>query len=325
MQDMKPADLKQSPALYQSSRALWDVLVGEDSALPLIEAISTQNTTTLQDLLSQPAWTPIAFEKPHCIYSEYRPRENESDVREVSAMPMSNLERAFICAANNGSAEAISTLLDFTLRQGVSPSSIITRWAVQSIIQKGHTAALEAMASKVPEAVNFYLSHAGPFPLDLAVKRRQVEIVAVLLRLGADPSSKVSTDFGFKDRGSLLSLRSVTSDVRIVELLVAHGVPVGKSGALHSAAERGSTDTVRLLVQYGADVNERIAKEDLPRIYQSLRANWTPSHFAASNGQVDMLKFLESNGARSQIEDENGKTPAQLLEEYRQFQASSKP
>lgn len=325
MQDIENTDLKASPALYQSSRARWDVLVGSDSALPLIEAISTRNTATLRDLLSQPAWTLIASEKPHCIYSEYRPSENESDVREVSAMPMSNLERAFICAANSNNAEAVSTLLDFTSRQGASPSSIITRWAVQAIIQNGYTHALEAMASRDPGVVNFYLSHAGPFPLDLAVKRRQVETVAVLLRLGADPSSKVSTDFGYKDRGSLLSLRSVTNNIRMVELLVAHGVPVGNSGALHSAAERGSIDTVRLLIHYGADVNERIAKENVPRINQSSHAGWTPSHFAASNGQVDVLKLLESSGARPQTEDENGKTPAQLLEEHGHSQAPSKP
>jgi hypothetical protein len=40
-------------------------------------------------------------------------------------------------------------------------------------------------------------------------------------------------------------------------------------------------------------------------------------HFAASGGQVDAMKLLESNGARSDVKDLNGKTPAQLLEEYK--------
>jgi len=38
-------------------------------------------------------------------------------------------------------------------------------------------------------------------------------------------------------------------------------------------------------------------------------------HFAALNGKVDAMKLLESNGARSDLEDENGQTPAQILEE----------
>lgn len=325
MQDINPADLKPSPTLYQSSRAKWSVLVGEDSASPLIEAIFTSDTTRLRDLLSQAIWASVAFETPHCIYSEYRPSENDNDVREVTAMPMSNLERAFICAANNGNAEAVSALLDFAIEQNISPSSIITRWAVQSIIINGYTTALEAMAAKDPAAVNFYLSHAGPFPLDLAIKSRQTETVAVLLRLGADPSSTVSTDFGSANRPSLLSRPARTNNVRMLELLLAHGTPVYKSGALHEAAEWGRIDTARLLIQHGADVDELIPEENLRRADRSLRAGWTPSHIAAFNGKVDILKFLESSGARIQMEDTNGKTPAQLLEEYEQSHTPDKP
>lgn len=38
-------------------------------------------------------------------------------------------------------------------------------------------------------------------------------------------------------------------------------------------------------------------------------------HFAASKGQVEAMKLLKSNGARSDVKDVNGKTPLELLEE----------
>jgi ankyrin repeat protein len=60
---------------------------------------------------------------------------------------------------------------------------------------------------------------------------------------------------------------------------------------------------MRVLMQYGADVSE---------VLYSWRS-WTSMHFAASNGEVDALKLLKRYGARSDLKDDNGKTPGQLL------------
>ncbi|PQE04681.1 Ankyrin-1 protein [Rutstroemia sp. NJR-2017a BBW] len=54
MAELTMADLKSSPDNYQSSRAVFDVLIGEDAALPLIEALSSSDNTTLQSMLMQP-------------------------------------------------------------------------------------------------------------------------------------------------------------------------------------------------------------------------------------------------------------------------------
>uniref|UniRef100_A0A8H7N1H5 Uncharacterized protein n=1 Tax=Bionectria ochroleuca TaxID=29856 RepID=A0A8H7N1H5_BIOOC len=93
---------------------------------------------------------------------------------------------------------------------------------------------------------------------------------------------------------------------RITKMLLKHGVPIPQSSALHAAARFRQLDTMRILLQHGANVNE----------VDPNWSNWTPMHFAASKGQVDAMKLLGDVGARSDLKDANGKTPAQLLEEF---------
>lgn len=59
----------------------------------------------------------------------------------------------------------------------------------------------------------------------------------------------------------------------MTELLLKYGVPIDRSGALHFAAFYGALDTMRLLIEHGADVNELC-----PPGY--LSATWTPLHSA---------------------------------------------
>jgi hypothetical protein len=54
MAQLTTADLKQHPTSYDSLRDVGDVLVGEDTARPLIEASSSGDDATLQSFLSQP-------------------------------------------------------------------------------------------------------------------------------------------------------------------------------------------------------------------------------------------------------------------------------
>jgi len=316
MAELTMADLQPGPSSYQSSRALFDLLIGEDAALPLIKASSSGDNMILQSMLAQPQWTKIMLEEPHCIYMQERPSQDKSDVREVSAKELSNLERAIIKAAENGHAAAVSTLLGFASQQSLEPSSVITRWALDRTINNGHAAVIKALASADPKIVTSLILGHGRLPISQAVKRRQTEVVDVLLQLGADPIPSASSpkDVG-SYRSSLLSLAAKAEGTRMTELLLKHGVSVARSGALHLAAELGALDTMRLLIQHGADVDEQIPEDILPVYNGSLYASWTPMHFAASDGQVDAMKLLESNGARSDVKDENGRTPGQLLEQ----------
>lgn len=245
------------------------------------------------------------LDKSHTIVSDYRPTEGPNDERQVMARPILNLERALRAAAGNGQAVVVSTLLAFAKEQGVDTSDIITSWIVNKTIISGHGDVFKALASADPTVINFRLGH-GRLPFYEAVRLRQPDVVAALLELGADPLHPVEPSkklYGY--HSSLLSHAAFSKGPRMTEMLLDHGVPIAHTAALHTAARYGYLDTMRLLMDRGADVNEVMPNW----------ANWTPMHFAASKGSVDAMKLLEQNGARSDLKDEDGKTPAQMLEE----------
>ncbi|KAF2008712.1 ankyrin [Aaosphaeria arxii CBS 175.79] len=305
MPQLTMADLKEFPSLYASPREVGDVLVGEDAAHLLIQASSSGNAADLQSLLLEPQWIKTILDEPHCIYYESRPSQGPNDAREVTARRMSNLERALTVATQNGQAAVVSTLLAFATRQGIDASDFITRPIINKVIIAGHAAVFKALASADPTIINFPMGH-GTLPLYEAVRRRQPDLVAVLLGLGADPLHSVEQSKRLGSyNSSLLSLAAMAEGLRMTEMLLQHGTPLAHTGALHTAAHYGHIDTMRLLIQHGADVNEVLSNW----------RSWTPMHFAAFKGQVDAMKLLEHYGARSDLKDVDRKTPAQLLEE----------
>ena len=306
MAQLTAADLIPYPSCYDSDREVGDVLLGEDTARSLIEASASGNETVLQSLLSQPQYIQTMLENPHCIYAEERPREGPNDVRSVSAMQMSNVERALAAAAETGdaAAAAVSALVDFATQHDMDESDLITRPVITKTIRGGHALVFKALASAYPEAINFHINH-GTLPLYEAVRQRRVHLVAVLLELGADPSPPLSRRGGSYNQ-SLMSLAAMAQGPHMTEMLLEYGMPISGTGALHTAACHGRLDTMRLLLQHGADVNETLGEA---------WDNWTPLHFAASRGEVDAMKLLEQSGAQSDVEDHDGKTAAQVLEE----------
>jgi ankyrin repeat protein len=189
-----------------------------------------------------------------------------------------------------------------------------------------YAAVFETMISVEPCVVTFQLPHIET-PLRQAVKWGKTEVVRVLLQNGAKPIppkkefAMVNGHVVAHNRGysaSFLSQGACATGPRMTELLLKHGASIARSGALQSAANRGALDTMRILMQHGADVNELIPEGSVPHHRQAEYRSWTPMHFAADGGQLDAMKLLESNGARSDATDVNGKTPAQLLlEEYK--------
>ncbi|KAI5474797.1 Ankyrin repeat protein [Pseudohyphozyma bogoriensis] len=101
-----------------------------------------------------------------------------------------------------------------------------------------------------------------------------------------------------------------------------HGQPVNSllNGVLplHAAATSGNEAIVRLLIEYGADVNS----PRLPRKYSNDRgrnsssaigtAGSTPLHFAAANGHINIINLLLSFGAKASAVEKYGLTPDQI-------------
>lgn len=301
------ADLRELPKIYQSSRLKWDLLLGEDPAAAVVASIFSDEgeTESLRRLLLQPPWTDIALERRHTIYSEHAPRLHDHDVRAVSARPMSHLQRIFYQAVDHNKPEAVAALLKFASEtKGVELSSLINNTSVYPPTSRGYTAVIEAMVLFYPKVVNLYLSH-GFHALDNAVRVRQAEVAAALLKHGAKP------------RAYSVQSAAASGSSQLVKLLLQYGTPINGTGALHQAARSGHLDVMQLLLEHGADLDD-VLPLDRRRWEGGRIARWTPMHHAASYGQVDAMKLLEINNSRAaDMKDTNGKTPTQVLAEHR--------
>lgn len=308
MAELTEADLKDGTSNYQSYRGVWDVLIGEDAARLVIAACRSGDDTSLQVLLAQPPWDKTMLERTHTIYYASRLSSDPDDVRQVSARSLSQLERALNVAAESGHAPCVSTILSYAKQKGFYKSDFVHRLLIGRVIQGGHAAVLKELLTAEPSLIHTQINH-GAMPLFEAVRFGRPDVVAVLLELGADPLrpwDPPRDDTGY--RVSLMS-RAAMAHPAVAQMLLDKDPQMELAGtaALHSAARIGSLDTMQLLMQHGAEVNET-----MPNWSQ-----WTPMHFAASKGQVDAMELLEENGARLDVEDKHGKTPEQLLEEYR--------
>ena len=303
------AYLNPLPSSYPSSRLVGDVLEGTDAALALIEPSSSGDLATLQSLLSHSDGIKMALQSPHRIYSEDRPISGDDDIRPVTARPILNIVFAFEKAANNGQVAVVSTLLTFASQHGIDPSTLITRLLVTRIIKEGDIEVFKACVAADHQVINYNLFH-GDYPLERAVRSGQADLVAFILQHGADLQLSSQRSYGYS--GSLLSFAARADNVRITELLLKHGVTPARSGGLHSAAERGAVNVMRVLIRQGADVNEQLPEAFITPAHDPILASWTPMHFAASKDQVQAMELLESHGARSDIEDRDGRIPKQL-------------
>lgn len=135
----------------------------------------------------------------------------------------------------------------------------------------------------------------GDTPLLSAISFDNLELVQFLLQHGADANVKV-------DDGYTCLLTSVESEaavsVKIVEALVVAGADIHLAGTkgwtpLHMAAARGHTKKAQILIDAGANVNQRI----------DIDGEETPLMEAAFMGRPGTVKLLLDNGADASLRD----------------------
>jgi ankyrin repeat protein len=167
-------------------------------------------------------------------------------------------------------------------------------------------AAVGVILSLLDEGANPDATHpfSGYTPLYGATRNCATEIAELLLKRGANP------DF-MGDEISYLGtplIAAVGSESRptcipILKLLLQYGADVNKNAgqyhetALHSAVKANNIDACKLLIEAGADVNSQ----------NFIGA--TPLHEACHKWKVDMCKFLIQSGANIEAEDFEGRTP----------------
>ncbi|KAI8802057.1 hypothetical protein BJ742DRAFT_834377 [Cladochytrium replicatum] len=168
----------------------------------------------------------------------------------------------------------------------------------------------KAVPSNVATHWYLNLSEAGR-PLTFLVEKGDVEMVRELLDHGADINAQ-----NLDDIGSFALLRAVEAEkntMELVELLIERGAHVNqksKTGySAHSMAcqiddEELGVKVREFLRSKGADVHAVDEDGD------------TAMHYAAYRGFKHVVEELEKLGVDSTVLNKNGKSAAQLLEEY---------
>ena len=185
--------------------------------------------------------------------------------------------------------------------------------------QMGNAARITKILEKKPELVNA-LSRAGRTPLHYAANGGHVDAVKALLANGANVEAERTSGFTplhdaivkkQRDVAELLiehgakihgEMSAAYVDKQTVQLLIDLGADVNQRdkrdmSPLDEAAFRGNTEVLQLLLEHGADVNARGE-------YGS-----TPLHSAAVRGKAEAAKLLIENGAEIDIKSKNGDTP----------------
>ena len=139
-----------------------------------------------------------------------------------------------------------------------------------------------------------------------AVKRDDEQAVQALLQRGFDPNAQ-SPDGQY---GLYLALREPA--LKVARVLIDWPKTAVESrnkadeSPLMMAALKGQTDMVKRLIARDADVN---------------KPGWTPLHYAATGGQLEIMGLLLENYAFIDAQSPNGTTPLMMAAMYASPQA----
>ena len=138
-------------------------------------------------------------------------------------------------------------------------------------------------------------------PLIYAVQLGNKDMVALLIKHGADPNQKPEKSAIAGDDTPLIAAIE-KSDPEIVTMLLQAGADLKATGTfgrtpLESACSKNAVAIMEILISRGADVNERVKSE-----------RGTVLMFAAANNLPDAVRLLLAKGADVTIKDERGFT-----------------
>lgn len=120
-------------------------------------------------------------------------------------------------------------------------------------------------------------------------------LLMIVLGIIVSTEGRAQTIFDAVQQGNLARVRRfLQADRRYANEIGPYG-----NQPLHTAADSGRLEVVRMLVAAGADVNGIGRRQD----------RWTPLFNAVTHGQTDVVRFLLANGAAVDPKDNIGNTP----------------
>jgi len=184
----------------------------------------------------------------------------------------------------------------------------------------GHTKLAEALIARGADLK--VTDKSGATPLHFAVSHERRETCELLLARGADPNSTYEA----LERWTPLHLAVHRRNKEIITVLIKRGADLNvrsKDGGtpLHVALRWGDTDTAKLLLEHKAEV-DLCAACALGRMEQAKAGlaaegeqvivkrvlDWTPLHWAARYGHIEIARLLLSKGADAKASS-SGWTP----------------
>ncbi|KAI9882080.1 MAG: hypothetical protein M1823_006177 [Watsoniomyces obsoletus] len=203
-------------------------------------------------------------------------------------------ETIAISAARSGDIGLIQLLLDHGMQINQEDPEGLT--ALDVVLMENPPTA--------PKTVSFLIAngarvnpHSTHFlaDLDMAAEHGAFETILLLLK------NVVVDDVSLLDLGGTLLTAATYGNIVMVRALLDQGVPVGfmnlRGNAMQLALENGHPDVVRLLLERGADANERDTNES------------TPLHAAIFQGSLANVRLLIQHGADVEKGDYRRGTP----------------
>jgi ankyrin repeat protein/Tol biopolymer transport system component len=174
--------------------------------------------------------------------------------------------------------------VDIKENRGLTPIFLAAR--------AGNLKVVKLLAEKGSD-VNASIPGVWVTPLSWAAENGYREVVDWLLDNGAHADVKNNMLIRFSvTRGLSKLFNTLLSNGANFDLRNSNG-----GNIIHLAAEGGSVDIIKALIQDESEIN----KPD--------RYGWTPLHYAAYNDRKDAVSFLIDNGASTNASDYSGETP----------------
>ncbi|VUC32100.1 unnamed protein product [Clonostachys rosea] len=232
------------------------------------------------------------------------------------------LKIALATAARHGQADVLRYLLTSpqcsASHQPWSPSfkdppgSLPEEWNMAAYSDLVVIRAISSSSTSVVQAlldagmpVDYNMEKIGA-PLVHAITLQSLEMVKFLLEKGANVNGML-----WIPCWSFLAHAATFPSIDILNELLSHEAKLPGSIALRAAAQAGNIKMAEVLLEKGADVNEldRWNMTDQPDDFIG-----TPLHGAVIDEQGEMVKFLLSRGARTDLRDGEGKTARDIAE-----------